>query len=926
MHTRYSTDIVRRRWICGLATGLLLAQPALFGQQTTTPSTTSAEPVVMLEKYEVTAGFAGSLAAATEAKQNNKAIVEVIMSEDIGKLPDVSIADSLTRLTGLTTQRTNGRSQAISIRGLTGDFSTGMLNGREQVSTGLNRAVEFDQYPAELLNEVTVYKTAHASLTQQGLAGTIDMRTVQPLSKGRRTIAVNGYYNWTEFGELTPGAETDGERFNIAYIDQLAGGKVGIALGFSHTSTPFQGEQFQAWGYDNPGGFLLGGTKSYVRSSFLERQGFMGVIEFKPNDNTHSTIDFYTSKFEEKQLLRGLELPLAPNWTNWRPGGTTLVSSTVADGLYTRAVIGNVKPVVRNDSFIRDDDLFALGWNLKMNQKGSWPIEFDAGYSKVERKDTNAETWSGLGGAYNPAMAGDTITVELSPGNLPRFTTTTNYSNASLFRLADPQGWGPSSLPGGGMTGYLKGFDSRDELGQFKLSTQRELTTFFNRVEIGVSYTDRYKRDGEKPSGFLYNANGQSAVALPAIIGTTDMSFLGFDPIYAYDPFAPINSGALAFSPNADTGIVANRWQVREKVMRPYVQFDIDDRWGNVPVTGNIGIQLVDVDQSSDGLSASGSLLNPVTAGDKYTEIAPSLNLVFEPRDSLYVRFSAARQLARPRMYDMKASRTWGYDPSKAGQTDPRNSPWSGGGGNPLLRPWKSDSFDLSMEKYFSNNRGYVSIAAFRKKLLNYIYEQTALADFSGYPVTSGPAPTLRQGSTTQPVNGDGGSITGLEATLSLASEMISPELKGFGLVIGGAYTDSSVKPWGPTGGDAPIAGLSRKVANATFYYERKGFSARISQRYRSEYRAYITTFGPPNFKGDVAPNGEFAVTQPESVLDAQVSYAVQNGRLEGLTLFLQAYNLNNEPLITYEQGDPRRVKNYQQYGASYSAGLAFKF
>ena len=145
-------------------------------------------------------------------------------------------------------------------------------------------------------------------------------------------------------------------------------------------------------------------------------------------------------------------------------------------------------------------------------------------------------------------------------------------------------------------------------------------------------------------------------------------------------------------------------------------------------------------------------------------------------------------------------------------------------------------------------------------------------------------------------------------------------------MVIGGAYTDSSVKPWGPTGGDAPIAGLSRTVANFTVYYERQGFSARLSQRYRSSNRQYITTFGPPNPGGDVNPNGGFSVAQPESVLDAQVSYTFGSGPMEGLSIFAQAYNLNNEPLVTYNNDDPRQVINYQTYGASYSLGASYKF
>ena len=155
---------------------------------------------------------------------------------------------------------------------------------------------------------------------------------------------------------------------------------------------------------------------------------------------------------------------------------------------------------------------------------------------------------------------------------------------------------------------------------------------------------------------------------------------------------------------------------------------------------------------------------------------------------------------------------------------------------------------------------------------------------------------------------------------------MISKEIKGFGLVLGGAYTDSTVQPWGPGNGVAPIAGLSRKVANVTFYYERYGFSARISERYRSETREYITTFGPPNRAGDSSSGAGFSVALPEKVVDAQVSYALQSGPAKGLTFFLQAYNLNNEPLITLNNDDPRQVMNYQKYGASYSMGASYRF
>ena len=903
----------------------LLAQAQ---QSATTPSTDKnpdgTDKVVVLETFKVSAGFSGSLAAAAIAKEKNANIVEVIMSEDIGKLPDVSIADSLTRLTGVAAQRLNGRAQNLSIRGLTGDFATTMLNGREQVSTNMNRSVEFDQYPAELLSSVVVYKTASANLTGQGLAGTVDLITVHPLEKSGRTIALNAYYKTTELGLLTPGVKKNGESFSIAYLDHLADGKVGIALGYAHSLSPFEGQQFQAWGYPNNGGtYFLGGTKSYVRSSNLKRDGYMGVFEFKPNDNIHSTVDIYYSKFQENQVLRGMELPLEPSWGT---GTTFSGAATVTNGLATKQVYLNVHPVLRNDSFVRDDTLTAAGWNLVIGEKSDWPIVLDAGYSKITRLDKNLEMWAGLG--FKRSDSGDTMTVQLASGKIPVITKTLDYTSTSLVKLTDPEGWGNSPIAGGAGPGYYKGFDAMDELGQFKLLTKHELkNSFFSNMEIGVAYTDRFKRDGEKPSGWEYLTNGAQTAPVPTPIGNTDLSFLGITGgIVAFDPFLPVRDGTVSFYPNQDTGIIANRFNVREKILRPYAQFNIDTKWGSVPVTGNLGVQLNNVDQSSTGLSANGSTVNPVKAGAKYNDVAPSLNLTFNTGDQTYVRFSVARQLARPRMFDMKASRTWGYDPAKAAQTSLQFSPWSGGGGNPALKPWKSDSIDLAFDKYFKDNKGYFSLALFHKKLLNYIYESTSLQDFTGYPVLTGPAPVLRQGTVTTPINGNGGKIQGVEATLSVASEMLSPSIKGFGLVVGGAYTNSTVEPWGPGRGTAPISGLSNRVASATFYYERYGFSARISQHFRSAYRAYTTNFGIPNPKGDVAPNGDFAETQPEKILDAQVSYALQSGPAKGLTFYLQAYNLKNEPLVTFDNGDPRQVKNFQTYGASYSFGASYKF
>ena len=459
------------------------------------------------------------------------------------------------------------------------------------------------------------------------------------------------------------------------------------------------------------------------------------------------------------------------------------------------------------------------------------------------------------------------------------------------------------------------------------LSTRHELSSLFSAVEVGASYTDRYKRDGENPSGFPVLKSGAATAPMPASVGVTDFSYIGIGNIYAFDPTAYFNSGAFTLVGNDGTDFVARRFQVREKVAQLYTQLEIKTKAGNTPVTGNVGFRMINTDQSSKGLSANGSTVSAVTAGDTYTQFAPSLNLNFELTDQSVLRFSLARQIARPRMYDMRASRTFGYDPTKATSTSLNQSPWSGGGGNSNLRPWVADSVDLSYEHYFKQSKGYFSVAGFAKKLRNFIYEQTALADFTGYPYSTSSAPALSQGAVTQPMNGDGGNIRGIEFSLVLASELLNENFKGFGVQLGGAYTKSGIQPWGPTSGTAPISGLSEKVGQITVYYEQHGFSARVSNRYRSANRQYITSFGVPNPGGDVSPSGGFSMAQPESVVDAQIGYTFpKESRMKNLSIFLQGYNLTDEPLITYNNDDPRQVINYQKYGASYSLGFAYKF
>ena len=713
----------RTRLLSGVAFGAAALMAVGSAQAQTAPAqsdqTTDVGDVVVT-------GIRRSIEASIAAKAANTSIVEVISAEDIGKLPDVSIAESLARLPGVTMQRLDGRSQQISIRGLGPDFTTALLNGRELVTTGDNRGVEFDQFPSELLNSVVVYKTPDAALVGQGLAGTVDLRTVRPLAYGRRAMVANYRHEWNDIGALNSGTTDKGDRYTLSYIDQFADGTIGVALGYAHMSSPYQSERFNAWGYPeySDGNLLTGGVKPYVMSSELERDGYMGVLEWRPNDRFHSTIDAFYSEFKNTQVLRGIEFPLAwggssgacpGSLADCRPGPSLRPGYTVEDGMIVAGTWDNIKGVVRNDLNKRDSNITAIGWNTEFVANDDWSFNLDLNYSKVERNDIILETNAGTG--RNIAGALDSLGFELTGDGVTRFTSQLDYSDPNLIKITSPQGWGGDVIPGG-QAGYMNTPSIEDEIKAVRLTARRELhQSPFKSIDFGFNYSERTKSFVNDQYYLAVPGGGDLTIGSQFLLAPTDLGYLGISEVISYDALALVNSGALNKLRNPNADVAAGNWEVSEKVTTTFIRANIDHNLFGKPLTGNVGVQAVYTDQSSSGFSASQlapgvSQTLAVSGGVDYLEILPSANFIVEAGDDFFVRFAAARTLARPRMDDMRASRNYSYNPALAQSGDINRSPWSGGGGNPELRPFIADVADISIEKYFANRRGYVSLAA----------------------------------------------------------------------------------------------------------------------------------------------------------------------------------------------------------------------
>ncbi len=864
----------------------------------------------------VVTGFRGALQNAINKKKFSEQVVESVSAEDIGKLPDASIGESIARLPGLTAQRLNGRAAFISIRGFGPDFSTTLLNGREQTSTGDNRAVEFDQYPSEVVSRVDVYKTMSPTIIGQGLVGTVDIRTTRPLETKQRVLAVGLKSSNTSLGKLNAGSNEYGWRANATYVDTFADDTMGVALSAGYVDEPYQIEEYNAWGYqDFEGNRIISGNKSWVTSTQLKRYGASATFQADVADSFRATFDGFYSKFDDDIIRRGIELPLAGSlgWTSAGVNNVQAENGVVVGGNFT-----NIEAVVNNHHLTREADLFSTGANLAWQPGNGWKGELDISYSRTDREELILETNAGTGRGQGVG-ARDSLGFQCGDEGCT-FNPTLDYSDPNVIRLTSPMGWGAGPDTPGGQDGYYNNRIVDDELKQYRGDLERELGGFLSSVRAGLSYTDRDKSLTPDES-YLLLANGASSMVVPDqyLLEPTNLSYLGLGPVISYDPLALLSDGIYERINNPHSDVARKAYTIRENVLAGYAMVNLDRYLGSSRLTGNIGIQAIRTDQESTGAIVTGPLFSRATLGDKYWDVLPNLNLSLRTPSDFVFRLGLARQMQRPRLDQMRVAFGYGLDTT----TDPNNPTIRGGGGNPSLRPYRANAADFTVEKYFGN-RGYLAAQLFYKQLKNFIYEQEVPFDYTGLPLQEAPGGIIPEGVDgfiTQPVNAKGGKIYGLELAGTLPFGEFLPALDGFGITGGYGYTKSRVRP-SPDEAFGDIPGYSRHVANGTLFFEKWGFGARVSARYRSTFVGEFSGFGGNRIRRRAGG---------ETLIDAQIGYdlgAAVGGlnMLKGVSVFLQASNLTNEPFSTINPGAPVEVIDFQTYGRRYQAGITTKF
>ncbi len=184
-----------------------------------------------VEVIEVT-GFKGSIIKSLNTKRFSDTVVDAISADDIGGLPDVSIADSLTRIPGVTSVRIDGQSSELNVRGLSGGFVFNTLNGREMVSTSGGRSIQFDIFPSELITGAQVYKSQKASLIEGGVGATINLDTANALDNDdTHSVRASLHGNYNEAAADNEDSDTLGRRLTLAYQGKFLDETLGFSIG-----------------------------------------------------------------------------------------------------------------------------------------------------------------------------------------------------------------------------------------------------------------------------------------------------------------------------------------------------------------------------------------------------------------------------------------------------------------------------------------------------------------------------------------------------------------------------------------------------------------------------------------------------------------------------------------------------------------------
>jgi iron complex outermembrane receptor protein len=871
----------------------------------------------------VVTGIRKSVELSIEAKRDSTQFTEVVTAEDIGKMPDKNVADSLSRLPGVTTSAAGANeggfdeNDRVSMRGTNPSLTQTLINGHsvaagdwfvlDQVQT-VGRSVSYTLLPSEIVSKVVVEKSSSASLVEGGVAGSIDIVTRKPLdfSKPFTLEASVG----AVYADLP--SKTDGQYSALANFKNDAN-NFGVMLQLFSETRHLRRDGVEILGYDTiaPGSAIatahpdLSGVQypTEIGAAFFtqkrQRNGGMLDIEFKPTDDLTLDLSGFSSKLTASNYNRNY-LMWSTHFVNFGAGQGPDPGYVVQDNTLTKANFTAVPGTLYGvyDQISRPDETATANFvNLDTTWNATSALSFfgQVGYSwgdgKTPHQDVS-ETNPGLGSGAGYQLNG--------LGTAPNFNLGNTVNNTPT----------PGGVP---VTfGWIFGaadIDIRDTEKWAKIDSEFKVDNgAWKDLKFGVRY-DAHNRTS--PTGVAQGPLNTSPSAYPTTFSNYPSNFNTFGGNIPTDIWYWTEAQLAAYNSPANVNrdpVTREYYQylfaVYEKDAAAFVQADFKgDNWA-----GNVGIRYVNtkedaisytqVDPTTPGAVLT-SAFGPFAGLERkhtYNDVLPSANLKLDVAKDLVARFAVSETMTRPD-YSALAGFTNLTPPGVVGSVG------GGSGGNPDLKPIRSTNVDAGLEWYFAN-RSLLSATAFYMDLRNYVGFGSEIKTYNTFGSIC-PTGCPIDYNLSVPVNAKG-RVGGME----LAYQQAFTDNIGF---IGNyTYADgkqtSNVQP-NPDGspGDDRLVGTSKNTYNLSVYFENKMFNARVGYTYRSAFFSGLDR--STAFSQDAI-----------GTLSAALGYTMN----DHFSITFDAMNLNN-PTLKYFALNETQPRAFYKNGSQYYLNFRFK-
>lgn len=828
----------------------------------------------------VVTGFRESLRSAQNLKRNAPQIVDAVVAEDIGKLPDLAVSDTAARIPGVQVLRLGGEASQVLIRGLPEQFFNTLYNGRE-IFTAERRQVSLQDFPSAGIAALEVFKTSTANQVEPGVIGLTNVRSRRPFDIKGFEVAGNLWgLHTAEAGSVTPNGN-----ILISNRWQTGAGEIGLLLNASYTELRYLDSEpsntdFLATTTANGASLRFPDVQRlFYRSGNRTRPSGNAALQWRPSDKLEFYVEGLYQGFRNSVDDTLAAVPLyGATYSDlvFRPGAN-LVSSGVATNPGGR--IFSFRGGTRNKT---DTYQVAAGGIYD-----SGPLRVTADVART------TSTFTGSTESVDREFAINGYTA-IFDNETPQFSITN-------FNAADPAQYRFLGL-------FEEAQKSRGKDWQARVDAEYRFdTSFLRSFQLGGRYTTR---DARRRFGSRYFGGQDIPItALPINFkpvrpgfGTTDIqgfrTFLAptFQSIRAN--IVPLRQfviarGATGYTTADVLPDAFSSYDADEKTYAGYAQLNYNF---NDVVDGTVGLRVVRSETRVNGSALLNGAVTPVTAGPDDTAYLPNASIRVRATPEIQFRGSFTQTQTRPDFSQLNPAINVGSPQIISGGATIR----FGGGGNPNLKPYKSNNYDLTAEWYFSRT-GFISVAGFRRDVTDFI--QTRADRFTD--------PLFGLVEISRPVNLSKVNIDGAEAQLStfFDFDFVPDFFRSFGLQANYTYVDT----------DPRLNGVSKHGYNVVGLFERGPVSARLTYNGRTRFLDFtqdrgddiFNQYGDPSDRLDLSTNLRFT---------------------PNTTLFFDATNLTGNPTTYYfnsaRAGAPRAeyVRFLRFEERTFSAGLRFRF